>query len=69
MVNMSTRIPPPKPGAPIPKEYVRQQLNTLGIKNVTEEDLEAYATGKVYTFGCLAVAQLAHTAMLYTPTL
>lgn len=44
---MATRIPPPQPGVPVPKEYVRQQLNTLGIKNVTEEDLEAYAAGKV----------------------
>lgn len=41
-----SRIPPPLPGYPVPKEYVRQQLNLLGIKNVTEEDLESYAAGK-----------------------
>lgn len=40
---MATRIPPPKPGTPVPKEYVRQQLKLLGIKNVAEEDLESYA--------------------------
>lgn len=45
--NMATRrIPPPKPGTPVPKEYVRQQLNTLGIRNVTEEEIESYAAGK-----------------------
>ena len=43
---MATRIPPPKPGTPVPKEYVRQQLKTLGIRNVTEEELEVYAAGK-----------------------
>ena len=40
------RIPPPIPGHRVPKEYVRQQLNVLNIKNVTEEELEAYAAGK-----------------------
>ncbi len=43
---MATRIPPPLPGHPVPKEYVRQQLNLLGIRNVTEEDIEAYAAGE-----------------------
>ena len=47
--NMTTPnpIPPPEPGNPIPKEYVRQQLNSLGIKGVTDEDVEAYAKGKL----------------------
>ena len=40
------RIPPPIPGHRVPKEYVRQQLNVLNIKNVTEEELEAYAAGR-----------------------
>jgi hypothetical protein len=43
---MAARIPPPKPGAPVPKEYVRQQLNHLGIRNVTEEEVESYAAGE-----------------------
>lgn len=43
---MATRIRPPKPGTPVPKEYVRQQLNTLGIRNVTEDEIESYAAGK-----------------------
>ena len=47
---MATRIPPPKPGTPVPKEYVRQQLKLLGIKNVAEEDLESYAAGKENIF-------------------
>lgn len=44
---MATHVPPPEPGNPVPKEYVRQQLDTLGIKDVTEEDLESYAKGKL----------------------
>lgn len=42
----STRIAPPMPGQPVPKEYVRQQLRKLGIKNVTKEEVEYYAAGK-----------------------
>ena len=39
-------IAPPVPGQPVPKEYVRQQLVRLGIRNVTEEELEFYAAGE-----------------------
>lgn len=49
--NMASHIPPPEPGNPVPKEYVRQQLNSLGIKDVTEEDLESYAKGKLLKGG------------------
>ena len=44
-INMATRIPPPKPGNLVSKDYVRQQLKLLGIKSVAEEDLESYAAG------------------------
>jgi len=46
MANSSGYIAPPVPGQPVPKEYVRQQLRRLGIRNVTEEELEFYAAGE-----------------------
>ncbi len=42
-----TAIPPPLPGQFVPKEYVRQQLNKLGLHNVTEEEIESYAAGEI----------------------
>lgn len=43
---MAARHPPPRPGQPVPKEYVREQLDILGIKDVPEEEIESYAAGK-----------------------
>lgn len=43
---MATKIPPPVPGQPVPKDYVREQLDILGIKGVSEHDIESYAAGK-----------------------
>lgn len=42
------RIPPPQPGQPVPKEYVRQQLHLLGIKNISDKEVEAYAAGEFF---------------------
>ena len=39
-------IVPPLPGQVVPKEYVSQQLRKLGVKDVTEEELEYYAAGR-----------------------
>ena len=33
----------------IPKEYVRQQLQSLGVGEVTDEELEAYTKGNLGT--------------------
>lgn len=37
------------PGTPmavqVPKEYVRQQLKSMGIQEVTDEELDSYTTG------------------------
>ena len=40
------RVPPPLPGQRVPKEYVRQQLHDLGIKSISEEELESYTAGE-----------------------
>lgn len=45
------RIPPPMPGQQVPAEYVREQLDILGIKNVSEEDIESYAAGRCWLAG------------------
>ena len=46
MATRRSRVPPPRPGQPVPKEYVREQLDILGIKNVSEQEIESYAAGK-----------------------
>ncbi len=33
-------------GVEVPKEYVRQQLQSMGIHDISEEDLEAYTRGR-----------------------
>ncbi len=33
-------------GMEVPREYVRQQLQSMGIQDISEEDLEAYTRGK-----------------------
>lgn len=46
MATRRSRVPPPRPGQPVPKEYVREQLDILGIRNVSEQEIESYAAGK-----------------------
>ena len=31
----------------VPKEYVRQQLKSMGITEISEEELESYTKGKL----------------------
>ena len=52
-------VAPPKLGQPVPKEYVRQQVRKLGIRNVSEEDLEHYAAGKIFFYNAERIAFMA----------
>ena len=37
----------------VSKEYVRQQLNAMGVRELSEEDLEAYTNGENLTLTLL----------------
>ena len=43
----------PEIGIEEAKEYVRQQLQSMSIRHVSEEELEAYTQGKSSCFQCL----------------
>ena len=41
------------------KEYVRQQLNAMGVRELSEEDLEAYTNGEFLPRAKGRVSQIA----------
>lgn len=47
MASTGGPIAPPAPGQPVPKEYIKHQLRRLGIRNVSEDELEYYAAGEM----------------------
>ena len=43
----------------VSKEYVRQQLNAMGVRELSEEDLEAYTNGEFLPRAKGRVSQIA----------
>ena len=47
------------------KEYVRGQLMSMGIENISEEDLDAYTRGKEHVRGRMSVINSSYCFRLF----